>query len=356
VAIIGIALRRRAPALTLLAVWSVTMIAGVILQLRMAAYTGFVVAILAGCTCTWIVRSIPVRHSRLRAGTAAILILIALAAALPVGIAQTGSSEGPDPDWAAALNWMRWNTPEPMGDPLAWYRWWPRIEPPGEFVYPPSAYGVIVPWDHGPWISAIARRIPAANAELNGAVQTARFLTETDPDDALQYMRKDGQRYAAIGPGELTFDLPSLVKTAGRRFERYSRMVYLPLAGGRRVPARIYLPDFFRSMAGRLYLFDGRRIEAAKGVSVFLTSLSVLPSGSTEETVLSVHAFASEKEAEQWLAFHPEVPAILASADPTESCVDLDAIPWMTRVFVSRNEQLRSGTQPAAVKIFERAQ
>jgi len=69
-----------------------------------------------------------------------------------------------------------------------------------------------------------------------------------------------------------------------------------------------------------------------------------------------VRSFASEKEAEQWMALHPYETANLASADPTVSCVDLDELSWLKRVFVSRDEQVVAGRQPAAVKIFKFAE
>ncbi len=196
------------PAVTLFAVWSLAMIAGVFLQLRMAAYAGFVVAIPAGMTTAWIVRRIPSHAVWLRALTAGALVAIGLAIAVPAGIVQTHSGLGPDPDWWAALDWLRWNTPEPMGDPSAWYRWWPQLEPGAGFAYPNSAYGVIAPWDKGWWISGISRRIPAANGQQDGVAETSKFLMETHPDEALRTMRQRGAKYVVIGPGQITSELP----------------------------------------------------------------------------------------------------------------------------------------------------
>jgi dolichyl-diphosphooligosaccharide--protein glycosyltransferase len=337
------------PALTLFAVWSIAMIVGVFLQLRMAAYAGFVVAILAGVTTARIVRRVPGRAVRLRALTAGALVAIGMAFAAPAGIIQTHSGLGPDPDWWAALDWMRWHTPEPMGDPSAWYRWWPRVGPAG-FAYPNSAYGVIAPWDKGWWIAGISRRIPASNGALEGAAETSKFLMETHPDEALRTMRQRGAKYVVIGPGEITNELPSLLKTAGRDISEYSRLFYVPVPGGQPVHARFYLPAFYRSMAARLYLFEGRRIETTKGVLVLLTAPS---QDKNEETIQSVRHFASGKEAEQWMAQHPYETANLASGDVTESCVDLDELPWLRRVFVSSDERIRGDKQPSVVKVFE---
>jgi dolichyl-diphosphooligosaccharide--protein glycosyltransferase len=355
-AVVRMAWRGGRPALTLFAVWSLTMLFGVFSHVRMAAYAGISVAVAAGITSAWIVRLIPngARATLLRGLTAGILMLSGMAVSLPIGFAQTHNGQGPDPDWWAALNWMRWNTPEPLGDPLAWYQWSPRLRPGADFTYPSSAYGVIALWDKGWWISGLARRIPVSNGGQGGASETSRFLTETNPAGAIDDVRRGGVRYAAIGPGSITFELPALVAMAGRRIDQYSRVFYLPVAGGQPVRLRVYLPAFYRSMAARLYLFEGRRIDTGtRGVKVFLTMPVRTDSGEYEETIQSVRDFASAEEAGRWMAQHPYETANLASADVTASCVDLEEIPWLKRVFVSRSEQVVGYKQPAAVKIFE---
>jgi hypothetical protein len=53
------------------------------------------------------------------------------------------------------------------------------------------------------------------------------------------------------------------------------------------------------------------------------------------------------------MAQHPYETANLASGDVTESCVDLDELPWLRRVFVSSDERIRGDKQPSVVKVFE---
>jgi asparagine N-glycosylation enzyme membrane subunit Stt3 len=224
------------------------------------------------------------------------------------------------------------------------------LEGGASFAYPATAYGVIAPWDKGWWVSGISRRIPAANGEQDGAVEVAKFLMETHPEDASRTIRRRGAKYIAIGPGQVTSELPMILKTAGRNIDEYSRLFYVPVPGGQRVKARFYLPAFYRSMAARLYLFDGRRIETTKGVMVLLTAPS---QGTDPDTVQTVRQFPSDKEAVRWMAQHQNETVTLASADPTASCVDLEEIPWIRRVFVSNGERIRGDKQPSAVKVFE---
>ncbi len=346
--------RERRPVLLLFAAWSLTVGFGTYSHLRMTAYSGVVMAILAGAATAWIVRLIPSRAFWLRALTAAILISIGAATALPSGYAETHTGYAPGRDWLATLEWLRWKTPEPLGDARAWYGLWPALKPGAEFRYPATAYGIMTIWDKGWWIDGISRRIPNANGGESGAYLTSRFLTETDPSQAIQTLRQERTRYVITEPGSITGGLPSLVAMAGRQIEDYSRVLYVPTPNGERKRIRVYLPVFFQSMAARLYLFEARPVDSrTHGVQVFLTGLVHLDSGEYRDEVSSIRSFPGEMEARVWMASHSEQSALLASADPTLSCVDLEALPWISRVFSSSDETIVATHQPSVVKVFE---
>jgi dolichyl-phosphooligosaccharide-protein glycotransferase len=348
--------RRASPALTLFSVWSAVMICGVLVHVRMAAYAGITVAIFAGIATLWIVRRVPLRPMWLRGVAVAGLFAAALGVSLPIVYLQTHDGSGPDPDWWAALSWLRWKTPEPLGDPRAWYRWSPRLEPGDKSVYPDSAYGVLAIWDKGWWISGVAHRIPSANGGESGAVETSRFLTDTLADEALREMRAVGARYAALSPALLRFQMTLLVRTAGRHVDDYVRFVSFRAPGGKTAHGILYLPSFYRSMAARLYLFDGRAVDTRlRGVDVYVTTGH--PAGGLfDETVSAVYHFGSASEARHWVEEHPERSATLGSTDLELSCSDLEQIPWMRLAFESRGEGPFSLKHPGHVKIFERTQ
>ncbi len=341
------AFRTRRPALALFVVWGVGMILGVVSHVRMGAYTGIVVAVLAGFSSAWLVERIPAAAPRLQVFTSAILVVICAGISLPAGIAQTGHS-GVDEDWRKALNFLRWSTPEPLRTPEAWYRYWLQMPPGHIYRFPPTAYGVIAPWDRGWWISGIAHRIPSANGGESGATETSRFLTETFPADAQREMQELGGRYVAIGAGVISVELPGIVSNARRRIDDFSRQFYLSNPNGAPVPVRLYLPDFYRSMAARLYIFNAHRVDTSeKGVQVFLTSFV-----DSREIIGSVLRFTNEAEAQDWMKKNSNISAVLASADPTRSCVDLEELSWLQPAFVSRQETIALGRQPVAVKVF----
>ncbi len=340
----------------LFTIWAVTMMLSVLIQLRMAVYAGPVVAILAGLTASRILRWIPDRVMWLRGVAGTAMMLLGLAIALPAALDRSSSNGGPDPEWRAALRWLRWQTPEPMGDPAAWYRSYPELKyaelgANPQFVWPKSAYSIVTPWDKGWLIAGMARRLPASNGGQSGALETARFFTETQPSQAASQARAMGAGYVVIGPGEITVQLPALVREAERRISDYSRLLYVHIPRGPDAPLRVWLPSYFQSMSTRLYTFEGRRT-LGSGARVFVTELARSPTGEEREMTLGVHQFASEREARAWMAANPFQTAFLASANPIESCVDLEEVPWLTRVFASNDDPIQGNRQPTAVKIF----
>lgn len=348
--------RGSSPALILFSVWSALMIYGVFLHIRMGIYAGLSCSIFAGISSAWLVTRVPADLVWLRGVASALFFAAALAVSLPIIYLQTHEGHGPDTDWREALDWLRWNTPDPMGDAGAWYGLWPRLEPGAASVYPKSAYGILTVWDKGWWINGIAHRIPSANGGESGAVDTSRFLSETHPEDALREMQAIGARYALVSPAVL-LQTRGLAQAAGRSDDEYLRFVSVPDPEGKTHRAILYRPAFYRSMAARLELFNGHSVDTRlRGVDVYVTTTGRSPGKPFDESISAVHHFASEADAESWLMRHPEEDATLGSTNPDQSCVDLEEVPWIRPAFVSKGDGPFSARHPGAVKIFERTQ
>jgi dolichyl-diphosphooligosaccharide--protein glycosyltransferase len=339
--VIALAARKRRPALTLFVVWSVVMAAGGFVQVRMVVYAAVVASILAGAACAWLARE----NRTLAAGLAAVV----LAVNLPLSLEQMGIDYGPSEDWRQALSWLRTNSPEPLGDPAAWFR---RYGTGTAFVYPPSAYGVAVHWEYGYWIESLARRIPSANATQAGAVDMASFFTSGDPPSALQSLRRLGARYVMVSPREPLFgasgpsDFPALLREAQRDpFDFYR--VLAQDSGDASRPLVVYLPRYYRTMTARLYLSDGDAV-AGKDAWLFETTIR-----DHRETITWRQQFPSVGEANMFIAAHPDRRLLLACIDPGRSCVDLDAVTGLRSVFSSDPLPLSAERPVRAVKIFE---
>ena len=350
--------RAHRPALTLFMVWAVVMTIGGFIQVRMLLYLGIVVAVAAGAGAAFLIEQAidKVQRSEQRVKwrelAIAAFVVVTLATSLPPALSKVGFDGGLDKDWLAALNWLSRNTPEPMGDPAAWSQLWPAPAG-GKFSYPPSAYGVLTWWEFGDQVNAFAHRIPNTNGTQAQASPVAQFLTETDPDQARSLLAQTGTRYVMLNPDLLTSDWPALVVWADGDDARYRKKIFGVGARGRGVPITIYLQDFYRSMAARLYLFDGQSAPGHVRMTVFTTRRERSVSGHDYDVLISKREFPSEQKAFDYMAANIGETMVLGSMDPTVSCVELEALPWAKRVFTSDETPLAGNRVPHAVKIFE---
>ena len=345
--------RSRRPALVLCAVWGVVMTVAGVLQMRMWAYGGPALAVAAGVGCAWVMARIPFFRAAISLATAAFLLAISLGH----GEHLTAHDGGPPADWRQALTWLRRNTPEPLGDPGAWSRYWPALRPGENFAYPPSAYGVLTWWDYGDWVNAIAHRLPSTNGTQTNAEAVAAFLTATSPDAAERPRAILLARYAVLN-SEVTSELWHVLARLARHDPRqFERGVSVTDPDGRRHTLTIYLPDYYRAMAVHMYNFDGRAIVAAPAVSVFTTKRTPAGSGPDLETLVGggggggggEQRFPSEQEAVQFaqrksIQLNPGESLIFGSLNPMVSCVNVEELPGVRRVFcLSRTGRAADG-------------
>ncbi len=96
------------------------------------------------------------------------LVIVIVVLVLPnysLATQQAKYAGGPNSYWLEALDWMRYNTPDPGLDFYEIY----EAPASGEvYPYPDTAYGVMSWWDYGHWIEVLGRRIPNANPFQQG--------------------------------------------------------------------------------------------------------------------------------------------------------------------------------------------
>jgi dolichyl-diphosphooligosaccharide--protein glycosyltransferase len=230
-AVIYLAWKKKRPALTLFAVWSVVMTAGAFAQVRMAVYLLVNLAVLAGVASAWMIRLSARRTVRI---AAAAIVLLCLAANVPRALKDLQMTTAPSPGWRGALDWLRTQSPEPLGEAAAWTGLYPALASGEQFRYPQQAYSVAVWWDYGYWVEYLARRIPSSNGTQAGVEQTARFYAEIDPANAMARLDRLGARYVVVDPsvgggGDNSIFL-SILESGGRPMKLYMRIF---LQGGR---------------------------------------------------------------------------------------------------------------------------
>ena len=337
------------PVLVLCSVWGLVMTAAGVLQLRMWVYGGPALIVAAGLGCAWLMANLPRFRTALSVLTAAFL----LALSISHGARLIQNDGGPNSDWRLTMKWLRRNTPEPLGDANAWLGLWPALRPGQQFAYPPSAYGVLTWWDYGDWVNAIGHRMPSTNGTQDNADIVAAFLTSTSPEAAQPLLSRLSARYAVLN-SEVTLNLWNIVvQVSNRNAGQFQRIVFQVTPDGNRFPMKIYLPDYYRAMAVRMYNFDGRSIVAPPEVSVFTTRRTGKGSGPEFDTIIAERKFPSEQKAVEFMQLksiqlNPGESIVFGSLDPMVSCVNVEALPGVKRVFAS--------AEPAGlrtVKVFE---
>jgi dolichyl-diphosphooligosaccharide--protein glycosyltransferase len=253
----------------------------------------------------------------------------------------------------ASLTWLRDNSPEPFNDPDYYYEYY--TEPPEgqDYVYPSSAYGVAALWDYGHWITRIARRIPISNPFQEGASDQAHFMVSQDETRANEQADELGVKYILTDRDTTTRKFYSLPIWTGEDVITYYESFY-QLVEGQLAPITLYYPEYFRSLAVRLYTFDGNAVEPEE-VFVVSYDAEVDAKGERYNRINYLQAFPTYDEAERYVAQQPSGNFKIGSGNSQASPVRLEALQHYKLVYSSplvSDGDVSVNTIPQ-VKIFE---
>jgi asparagine N-glycosylation enzyme membrane subunit Stt3 len=221
---------------------------------------------------------------------------------------------------------LKENSQPPLGDPGAYYE---LFEPPpwGEnFTYPESAYGVMVWWDYGHLITRVSHRIPVSNPFQQGASSAARFFTAPDESTANHVMDKLGARYVVIDDKAISVmaSFPSMAIWSGKESGEYFEVYNVP----REVLDNwmiFYYPEYYRSLATRLYAFDGKAV-IPKSTIVISYSESKTRDGTAYKIMTALEKFDTYEEAEAFVSSQTSGNYRIVGTDPYLSPVPLEAL------------------------------
>lgn len=273
---------------TLIAVWSIFVLAIMLAQNRFAYYYSVNVAILVGFLCSivmdladWKVFSNDLIYSLKKINIyhiASLVIVVAITGFLPAGASPYQSSCGGWPwscektqwgaigegetEWHDALTWMRYNTPEPDLPYYSIYEPPPAGQP--TYNYSKNDYGVMSWWDYGHIITYWGHRIPNANpfqAGIGGgdshAPGASTFLIAQTEDDANTVLGKlgingePGARYVLSNAYMAYAILTVFVEWDVGNSQEYYTSVQTN-QGNQMVPTLKY----YDTMESRLHIFD----------------------------------------------------------------------------------------------------
>jgi asparagine N-glycosylation enzyme membrane subunit Stt3 len=251
------------------------------------------------------------------------------------------------------MHWLKQNTPEPMGNPEAYYQ---LDEVPGEggYKYPPSAYGVTAWWDYGYWISRTAHRIPSANpSQAPGPItKVANLFLANDEASTYAMMKELGSSYIIIDFSTCTTKFWAVNTWAGRDPSEFVGTYYVAKEGNL-VGVQLFLPEYYRTLCVRLYNFNGKAVEA-KNPAVITFEKKVDNNGNSFEQITDIKQFASYQEALDNVAKEGAASHRIIGLNPFVSPVPLEAVQDYKLIYSSESgiSNQDVGLVPE-VKIFE---
>ncbi|MBN1151763.1 MAG: oligosaccharyl transferase, archaeosortase A system-associated, partial [Dehalococcoidia bacterium] len=223
--------RPRGNDVTFFLVWSLVMLAAVMLQRRFGYYYAICAALLCGFLTAWLLshqwvrRQVETINRRVHVPAKAksksaskalrshqadrraamfnvLLATAAIAAVLCVPNVAMARNFATEPGlmtdgWYETLLWMRDNTPVPLDSDayLGLHDIPPNREP---YDYPSTAYGVMAWWDYGHWITRLSHRIPEANPFQQGARTAGRFFMSQSEAEGIAILEDSGCDYVVV--------------------------------------------------------------------------------------------------------------------------------------------------------------
>jgi len=258
----------------------------------------------------------------------------------------------PSDAWCSSLSWLKENTPDPFGDPDSYYELY-EPTPVGEpYNYPESAYGVLAGWEYGHWITRIAHRIPTSNPFQHGAASVAQIFTAQDENKAREKMEELGAKYVIVDHATVTTKFHSVATFAGSIKENFYDVYYQP-QDDQLVPVQLLYPDYYRSLAVRLYNFDGGPVIPKSSVVISFQE-RVNREGEYYKEITGSQTFPTYEEAVAYISEQTSGDYKIVGTSPFVSPVPLEELKHCKLVYSSDIGVMQpdAGMVPA-VKIFE---
>jgi oligosaccharyl transferase (archaeosortase A-associated) len=346
----------------LLLIWTCVLLAATFAQVRFTYYLGVNIALLAGHGADALLRAVESRRRQMRVITAVVALAV-IASPLAARLrAERHKPSNLSDDWYDALQWLNTRTPEPLGDPDAYYRTDYSLDANNRTST--STYGVLAWWDYGYFIVRVGRRVPVTNPRQTRVTHVAKYLLAQDAAKAESLADDVGARYVVVdamlqsriqvGSFKTNGFFGAVTIAAGRKPTDFCEEFDTSGEDTSDQGPRLYCyPAYYRAMAVRLYAFGGRAVLPS---SVTAISWADGASGHAKRLARQ-RTFATFEEASRFVASEPSQRWRIASSDPLTSCVPLEALPEYRQVFRSIGQQPTSAGEPgpSLVQIYERS-
>ena len=259
--------------------------------------------------------------------------------------------------WEQGMKWLKDNSPEPFKDPNYYYANY------NNNIQTPS-YTVMAWWDYGYWITYVAHRVPTCNPGSSKREIPGVFLTTTNVDNAIEVLKMVKSKYIAIDYQTATGKFTAMGTYAEKadpdlkKFWSWDTPNYIGVynmgEGGKVQRVTIFYPDYYKSMAVRLFNFDGQSVKSP-GCPVII--YKVIDSQNWIQKIIDT---PSHRDALDYASKNPLTDGSLytyGGTDPFLSCVDLeqvkDIVPLKGFGGVDLSGMSQAVKQAYEVKIFE---
>ncbi len=370
---------------SLLAVWTLVIFAVTLGQRRFAYYLAVNVALLTGYLSWLIVAPFLAKDSAIRAmpkskatprrkaipqkrgfhitvsqvnmSLALLIFFLVLFAGGGAGssfanifvVAQATASQvqyAPSDAWSSSMDWLKANSPEPLGNPDLYY------QSEKDYEYTKSVYGVLSWWDYGYWITRMAHRIPNANPGQDPKAQTsvASFFTSQDEASANKITQALKSSYVVIDFETATGKFWAIAMYAGTSQNEFFEQCWVPKENNVKL---YFYPEYFRSLCARLYSFDGKAVTPQNSAVISYQERKTTD-GMVYKEIISETQFTTYEEANTYIQNQKSGNYKIVSTNPLSSPVPLEALGHYKLVHSSENSiQITDmGTVPE-VKIFQ---
>ena len=358
-------------------VWGLIMLLAALAMLRFTYYFGVCTALLSGYLVGWIISLIipdkkaeqpekaskkarrqAARPARLSANSILLVGMVIVAAAImvtpgAVNAVNIASHPGhmPTAAWVKSMEWLKQNSPEPLGKAEAYYSYYKTPGTDKKYDYPSSAYGVMIWSDYGYWLLRIGHRMPVANPAIT-RFDEARYYTVQDEKSGNEIMQKLGARYVVIdnriaSPNDKFYALAS--KSNQQESDFYE--LCWQVKDNKYVPVLVFYSTFYRTMLSRLYNFDCAQV-VPESTMVMTWEEKPLNDGQKFKVITSLKNFKSYAEAENFVKAQKDGCSIIGT-DPLKSPVPLEALKGYRTVFQSQQKASAGSSPIPEIKIFE---